>query len=255
MIVGPVRWIASGAVRSVVDNEIGRIGRGQADGSALRHEVQTGQRWSRQRLAVMVPSVMVAILVVMFLDLWRGGPLFALDLKVRSWAIAPRSPYRHVLLIPDSVGLRALTAPVLGVVAAGLSWRIRRWRPLMLAALAVFFVNFVVGVIKLSVGRGSSILNNPNLFVGGMLWPSGHAANITMTMAMLLYLLRTYGGFQFGRRTIVAAMTIPTAVLCAASLTLGFHWLSDLMAGIVVGPLVALGVTRFDGARLWGLVD
>ena len=176
-------------------------------------------------------------------------------LRVRSWAIAPNSPYRHVLLIPDSVGLRALTAPVLAVVAAALSWRTRRWRPLALAGLAVFVVNLVVGVIKLSVGRGSSILGNPNLFVGGMMWPSGHAANITMTMSMLLYLLRTYGGQRSGRRTIVAAMTIPSAILCAASLTLGFHWLSDLLAGIIVGLLVALGVIRCDGARLWGLVD
>lgn len=255
MVVGLERWIVSDTVRTAVDDDLSHA---RLVGDRFEVEVpavpSTPRWWAPERLAVTVPLAMVLTLIVILLGLVLG-PLKALDIEVRRWAVSPSSAWRGPLIVPDTIGRRFLTAPLLVAFAGVLAWRSGRWRPLTLAGAAILALNVFVGLIKIAVGRGSSILENPNLFVGGMMWPSGHASNIAMTMALALYLLRRYEGWDPSPRTMAAFVAAPSLIMCSASVALGFHWLSDLVAGLIAGLLVAYGVIfAVDGAPLWGLV-
>lgn len=255
MVVGLRRWIVSDPVHTAVDDDLShaRLVGDRFEIARPTTSRSVSNRWSAQRLAVTVPLMMVLALIVIFLGL-VAGPLKTLDIEVRQWAVAPRSAWRGPLLVPDTIGRRFLTAPLLVAFAAILAWRSGRWRPIALAGAAILALNVFVGLIKIGVGRGSSILQNPDLFVGGMMWPSGHASNIAMTMAVALYLLRTYEHWRPSPRVMAAFVFAPSLIMCSASIALGFHWLSDLVAGLIAGLLVAYGVIfAVDGAQLWGL--
>lgn len=189
---------------------------------------------------------LIGLLAIIFIDLWLGGPLRRLDVAVANRAIPLDSPWRGPLLIPDGVGLRAITAPALVVISGGLGWRIRSWRPVVLALSAILLVNLTVGFMKLGFGRGLPRDHNPDLFIGGVMWPSGHAANISMTMAMLIFLFSRYRGIILSPRAKALAIGIPTSIMCSASIICAYHWLSDLIAGVAVGLLVALTVSGLD---------
>jgi membrane-associated phospholipid phosphatase len=189
---------------------------------------------------------LLAVLAVIFVDLWWGGPLSRIDVRLAAYAIGRDSTLRTLLLIPDGFGLRAVTAPLLVLTASALGWRARSWRPTTLSLIAIVALNVTVGIMKIAVGRGKPIDHAPDLFVGGMMWPSGHASNIAMTAAVGLYLVRRYSGWQLSVKAEALIFVVPTAVMCITSLVCGYHWLSDLIAGVIVGLLVAIGVTVVD---------
>jgi membrane-associated phospholipid phosphatase len=186
------------------------------------------------------------VLAILLLDLLWSGPLVSVDARIMTWSISRYSRWRPLLHIPDGIGLRAVTAPILVLAALLLSCWARTWRPLLLALGAIATLNAVVAVMKLVLARGMPASGNPEIFAGGMAWPSGHASNVAMTMAMLVYLAGRYGGWHLSPRNRLLVLTGPTGVMCAASVVLGYHWLSDLVAGVAIGLLVALAIRGLD---------
>jgi membrane-associated phospholipid phosphatase len=197
-------------------------------------------------------SVTVALtvgLAAVFFDIWLGGPLKAADLRVARWAISESSPLFGPAHVLDRIGLRGLTVTILLLFAYALGRRLGTWRPLGLIVVAVFLVNLIVGVLKIVVGRGRPALWAPDPFVGDVMWPSGHAANIVLTTALLFYLFRVYGQRPISLRREVLAVSVPSVVMTVVSAGLRYHWLSDLVAGSIVGLLVVVVVTRWDQGR------
>jgi membrane-associated phospholipid phosphatase len=195
--------------------------------------------------------VLGVVLVAVFVDLSVGGPFAAADmwaLRFRIPRFSPLRPYGNVL---DGFGLRAVTAPALVALAFWLRRRTGRWRPLVLTILALLVLNVVVGAMKYTIGRGDPASGGVDLFQGGVMWPSGHAANVSMTWTMVVYLLRSYDRRRIGRWRGVAVVVVPSAFMTVISLVLGYHWLSDLIAGTIVGVLIAAAVIRLDGGDPW----
>jgi membrane-associated phospholipid phosphatase len=242
----------SGYCRPVTGNTAIRESRPEpADSTPSPHVVERREDAVGPGKGVASPAATAALLVmagmaVMVVDLARHGPLHHLDLRVAGWAIAPDSPWRPLLHVPDGIGLRAVTAPILVAVGAAIGWRQRRWRPFLLALAAVVALNVVVGVLKVAVGRGGPVVDQPDLFIGGMLWPSGHAANIAMSTSLVVHLLRRHASMPMSNRLAGSCVAIPTVLMCTASVILGYHWLSDLVAGVAVGLLVAAAVSVTD---------
>ncbi|HEU4422146.1 MAG TPA: phosphatase PAP2 family protein [Pilimelia sp.] len=180
-----------------------------------------------------------------------AGALLDLDLAVRDWVDAHRPPPAYwlaralnllgqggMLLLPVSVGL-----------ALALTWRTRSVRPLLVIA-ATFVVTYVtIGPLKLLTDRGyphAEHLPHPErLFsdpVGGTAYPSGHVANAVVwygVIALLLAaLLRAYGRRAPGRAANWALRVLPVAVVFATTTYLGYHWLTDAVAGLLLGLLI-----------------
>ncbi|MFV0258784.1 MAG: phosphatase PAP2 family protein [Acidimicrobiales bacterium] len=183
------------------------------------------------------------LLALIFADLAVGGPMLTFDRITAPLGLSRESPYRVYGDLLDHVGLRVVTIPILLAVVLWL-WRRGRGgiRPFVITLLSVLSVNLVVGTLKVVVGRDNPLSGEPQLFNHGIMWPSGHAANVTMTAALVVYLLRTYGGLPIGRRLGMLMIAVPAFHMMVVSAVLGYHWVSDLAAGWIVGLMVAISV-------------
>jgi undecaprenyl-diphosphatase len=146
--------------------------------------------------------------------------------------------------------------PILVVAMVVAARRTRSWRPVVVAVGAVLALNFVVGILKIGLGRGQPESADPSFFVGGMAYPSGHTSNILLVYGLIVYLLGRYAGAS--RRTRVALWTVVAVLsmtMVGTSLTLNWHWFADLVAGLLCGAMVlqltvavdlALPATAYD---------
>ncbi|GAA3285303.1 phosphatase PAP2 family protein [Nesterenkonia halobia] len=185
------------------------------------------------------------------------GPASALDVRLHGHWAEELTPellplFRDVL---DKIAGQSVCLPVLALVAGALAWKHRSWRPLACAALAeaAFFLG--IGGMKILFARPAPKLGNPEFFAGGLLregwygisFPSGHAAESVLIYGMVVYLL-----VHWTRRGARAARWLTLAVAaiaCHASVVsfwLGWHWVTDLVAGAVAGTLLLRLVIEAD---------
>jgi undecaprenyl-diphosphatase len=173
-------------------------------------------------------------LVFVALTLLAMGPLAKFDAYFN---LAPPPPeWRPILQVVDRIGQRAVCLPILAVVTFLMCRRQESWRPAVVAAGAVFFLNLVVLVLKVGLGRDTPASADPSFFLGGMAFPSGHSANIVLVYGLIGYLVIRYG--DPGPRTRVflwALVPALSVVMVVTSMTLRWHWFSDLLAGLLVG--------------------
>ena len=175
--------------------------------------------------------VLAAITVLAIGPLAKFDAYFNLAPPPESWL-----PTLHAI---DRIGQRAVCLPVLGVVTYLMCRRHESWRPGVIAAASVVSLNLFVLVLKVGLGRGAPVAADPSFFSGGMAYPSGHSANIVLVYGLAAYLWMEYG--DPGRRTRIflwSLVPVLSVVMVYTSLTLNWHWFTDLLAGLVVGGVV-----------------
>jgi membrane-associated phospholipid phosphatase len=176
--------------------------------------------------------------VVFALWTWAAmGPLEHVDVLLNHRRHIPDfKPSLHVL---DRIGQRAVCLPVLVLVTSYVAWRARLWRPVTVAVSSVIAVNLVVLVLKLWLGRGQPRLEDPDFFNGGDLYPSGHTANVVLVYGLAVFLLVRYIGIsRRARRILWTVVLVLSVVMTVTSLTLRWHWFTDLVGGLLVGAAV-----------------
>ena len=189
---------------------------------------------------LLVAFVVYTLLVV------NWGPFIRLDLYLnRNYHVHPLWPVLHVL---DRIGQRAVCVPILAVVAAGMSWWQRSWRPVLLAVIAVFAVNLVVLIVKLALSRGAP-LSGQSFFADGDLYPSGHTANIMVVYGLCYHLVTYYGNVSTRiRRCLIGLLCVLSVSMFTTSLLLRWHWFSDLIGGFLLGGAVLALLVGVDSA-------
>jgi membrane-associated phospholipid phosphatase len=201
---------------------------------ARPHPLPRYTRPLRRSLAV---SALLAVGFVVYTALvvtW--GPLIRLDHWLdRDYHVQSLYP---VLTKVDRIGQRAVCLPVLAVVVVVTGWRHRTWRTAMLAAIAVFTVNLLVLIAKVAMARGRPI-SDRGFFSGGDMYPSGHTANIIVVYGLCFHLIAHYGDIAVHtKRVLLWAVCVFSVVMFVTSLTLRWHWFSDLVGGFMVGGSV-----------------
>lgn len=153
----------------------------------------------------------------------------------------------HILLAIDDMGLRWFTATVLLCAAAIIGWRFRSFRPFNLSLLSLIFLNGIVGISKLIVGRTKPRLQIDALHSGGLSFPSGHASNALLSWGLLAYLIYRYTQREpfHGIRLNWLAVLITFSV-CVVSLVRDTHWFSDLLAGAFLGAALLVLIIAID---------
>ncbi len=215
-------------------------------------------RWLRGLWGSRTSIAAFTIAFVVF-TLLSMGPLLEVDRAVdlpwgRRWPEA--RPVMETLVV---VGQRVVCLPVLFAVALVYGWRRRSWLPVLLSVGAVVAVNFVVGALKLVTGRGSPRwTSDPAFFVdfeNGILFPSGHSANVVLVFGLAAYLAGYYGGRRSRPARLLLALTVgASVVVLVTSVYLRGHWVSDLVAGYLVGGIVLQATIRVHAAvrrRRW----
>ena len=198
------------------------------------------------RRSRMIAVLLTASLLYVIVDIWVQGPLTQLDIALVDWDGESSIPsLERTAWAYDKVGQRSVLVPILLIVAGVLARRHRTWRPVVLAAMSFLVLNVVVGAMKIIIGRSQTETGNPDVLAGGIIFPSGHSSNMVLTGGVIVYLLLRYAKNP-PARSVAALWTVLTLLTIVTSVYIGSHWLTDLVAGVLVGGLLLQSVILFD---------
>ena len=190
--------------------------------------------------------LLTASLLYVIVDIWVQGPLTQLDIALVDWDGESSIPsLERTAWAYDKVGQRSVLVPILLIVAGVLARRHRTWRPVVLAAMSFLVLNVVVGAMKIIIGRSETETGNPDVLAGGIIFPSGHSSNMVLTGGVIVYLLLRYAKNP-PARSVAALWAVLTLLTIVTSVYIGSHWLTDLVAGVLVGGLLLQSVILFD---------
>ncbi|GAB2962327.1 phosphatase PAP2 family protein [Micromonospora polyrhachis] len=177
-----------------------------------------------------------------------NGYLLGTDLVVRDWVDAHRPDVAYwIARVFNYLGQGGwLLTPVASVLAVLVSLRTRSIRPLLVVAAAFLLTYLTIGPLKFLLVRGyphnwdlahpEQLFSDPE---NGSAYPSGHVANAIVwygVIALLLAaLLRTLGRPDVPPKLYQAIRIAPPAIVFVTTTYLGFHWLTDSIAGLLLG--------------------
>jgi membrane-associated phospholipid phosphatase len=179
-------------------------------------------------------GLLVVAFVVLTYVLWHRH-LLGIDLAVRNWSDGhrPRALY-WLARAGNEFGQGGFFTIVSLLLAGYIGWKRHSLRP-VLPVLLAFALTFVsITLLKDWTDRAAphSLVAHPERFgSGGISYPSGHLANALVWYGTLALLLSVW----LPRRWLRVIRIVPPAVLCVTTVYLGFHWLSDTVAGVLLG--------------------
>ena len=206
-----------------------------AAGTTSRSERRTDERYLNRSRAALAGGVLLiaAVLVVGFAI--PSGPR-PID---RSWAElmahAQTDALHALALVLNALG-RGLGVLVLAAIGGVLALE-RRWHSLVAFVVAEGLTTLTVHVIKSEVARPRP--PDQLLHAASTSYPSGHTASAAATMVAAVLLFTSPGR---RRRRWWALAAIGTAAMGWSRTYLQVHWLTDVIAGAMLGVGVTLAV-------------
>ncbi|AXT86373.1 PA-phosphatase [Aeromicrobium sp. A1-2] len=200
-----------------------------------------------------IPAALFAILAVSVG--FKLDAITSLDQDVAQNAYAFSARHDGLVTFLDVVAVvfsNLGCAIALALLAAYALWRRERRVAIWIVASAAVAI---IGnaLIKLAFDRQRPVFDTPLHEIGGYSFPSGHSAGAGMffTVAILVTIVLTGRGLR--RRVIVSVLALLAIGVGASRIYLGVHYLSDVVAGLSFGVVVALGLWILlvtDAARL-----
>jgi membrane-associated phospholipid phosphatase len=192
-----------------------------------------GGRW----LTLLAAFVLVAATV----ELGWWSPL---DTSVNDWAAARRvTTLWNAAKIVFDVATPETALPITLALGVLVAWRRRRWAIAGEAAVRVGLVVAAVLVLKPLIAAPGPTRNS--LGPHGGAFPSGHTTSTVVCMALIL----AWAGWPRGVNGRVAVNAVVVAVVGLTVIYLSYHYLSDVVGGIVLGALIATLPLSFLGRR------
>jgi membrane-associated phospholipid phosphatase len=204
--------------------------------------VRFGVRAAFAGVALALVAVPFGLLLFLVQDRWR--PLLRVDDGARD-GLHRYALHHHGLVTAaktlSTIGSAQVYIVLFAAVAGWLVWR-------RLPRLALFVVVTLVGssilnaLVKLAVDRSRPVLPDPVAHANGMSFPSGHAQSATVAAAVLLlvFLPALRGAW---RPFAVAVAVAYVAAVGFARVALGVHYVSDVLAGYVLGAAWVAAMT------------
>lgn len=196
----------------------------------------------RPWIAAAVFALVAVALVGTVIVVDRARESFAFEAGLMSALIDLRTPWLTApALVLDRLGSGLVSGVIVPVViaAALLVWR-RPWAAGFFV-VALLASSGLTRLAKVVVGRvrPEDILVNPDF--GS--FPSGHSSNAAVIATAL--------GLIFMRTWIWVAGAVYTVLMMLSRMYLGAHWLSDTVAGVLIGAAAALIVWAPFAYRLY----
>lgn len=164
----------------------------------------------------------------------NNGWLTGLDRPALDWFVAHRTGTLDTVAVAvTTAGGPAETAAAGVLIAALIAWRTRRFGPAVVLLGTVAAASAVCVALKLLIGR-----ERPPRAVELMLeidpsFPSGHTTG-TAALTVMIALVLAAGRSARTRAALLTAAAMITAVVAASRLYLGVHWLTDVVAGLLL---------------------
>jgi membrane-associated phospholipid phosphatase len=187
-------------------------------------------------------ALLVAAFAVLTSVLWQGHLLFV-DLGVRNWVDDHQPRLLHDLArVGNLLGQGGFFTAVAFLLALFLCWRRHSIRPLLPVVWAFLLTYVAITVLKGWTDRAAPHANHdtppiihPERFgSGGVSYPSGHLANAMVWYGVLALLLTLSVSLRW--RWVIRIA--PPVILSITTVYLGYHWLSDTAAGLLLGSFL-----------------
>ncbi|MGZ4622405.1 MAG: phosphatase PAP2 family protein [Blastococcus sp.] len=160
----------------------------------------------------------------------------AIDDAVWRWAVSVENrPTTAVAVGLSWLGSALVNWPLRAAALLLLAWR-RHWLRLAAFAGAVITSELLIGPVKAAVDRPRPA--DSLIATSGASFPSGHAIASAVTAVGLVLALAAPGP---GRWRWEVRAVVFTAVMALSRVYLRAHWLSDTVAGALLGAGLALG--------------
>ena len=187
---------------------------------------------------ITVTVVAVVLTAAVFAAVAEHGALARIQHLDDAWLrimISSRSgPVTAFAKFLNVLGLVYVTLPVRIVIAGFLALR-RRWWHLTAFALAIAMSEILIGTLKGIYDRARPL--GSLVSTSGTSFPSGHSIAASVTVVAAVIALVRPGR----RRAVWGAAAVVFSILMALSRAyLGAHWLSDAVAGVLLGTSCAL---------------
>ncbi|GIJ00355.1 undecaprenyl-diphosphatase [Sediminihabitans luteus] len=225
-------------------------------------DTDEGRTTGRARVlgAVWPGLVLVAVGVLTFVALYDAlveqDDLWETDTPLVEWFAAHRTPGMTTVMtvVTDTFG--PIVLPVLVAIGCVVWARLARgwWEPLVLAG-AMVVSTLLSSLLKVLVGRprpDDELMAVPGLETT-FSFPSGHTTGAATLVLVSGYLIQHRSG---SRRAVVLwalASVVVVAAVGGSRMYLGYHFLTDVLAGICVAVVVLGGVvalTRWHDLRV-----
>jgi undecaprenyl-diphosphatase len=193
-----------------------------------------GTRALLAALALTLVAVPFSLLLFLVEDRWR--PLLRVDNGARDDVHAYALHHHWSVTVAKVLSTIGSTPVYLVIFAALAGWLAHRG----LRRLALFVVVTMVGsallnlLVKTAVHRARPVLPDPVAHAHGLSFPSGHAQGIAVGAGVLLLVFLPVLRRPWRRVAVVVALAMVFAI-GAARVALGVHYVSDVLAGYVLG--------------------
>jgi membrane-associated phospholipid phosphatase len=193
-------------------------------------------------------ALVVAFAVLTFALI--GGHLLTFDQRVADWAFAhqPRPAYWTARVLNYlGQGGQVLT-PVALILTGLLTWRTRSVRSVFPFVAAYLLTYLTIGPAKIFFDRAAPTFTGPdkavmfNPYAAGkyaMSYPSGHMGNTLVWYAVIALLTAALLGRPLSRGQTLALRVLPVVIVFCTTVYLGFHWVTDSIAGLLLGVVLA----------------
>jgi membrane-associated phospholipid phosphatase len=203
---------------------------------------------------------LVAGVVALTIALARGH-LLGFDQAVADWVDAHRpAPLYWVARVLNYLGQGGqVLMPLAVLLAAAVAWRRRSVRPALVIAAAFVLTYVTIGPLKVWLARAAphsrladraEILNDLPPAEYGLSYPSGHVANALVwygAIALLAAaLLRSLDRGPLSPAAVTAIRVLPPAIVFCTTTYLAFHWITDSVAGLLLGLVLTRLLARID---------
>jgi membrane-associated phospholipid phosphatase len=199
----------------------------------------------------LVDGILVLVLAALTASVW-AGVTHGIDLDTRDWVDSHRPTWAYVTArVLNYLGQGTPLAILAMGLAVLLAWRTHSVRPVLPVLAAYLMLMFFVGPMKVLTDRAAphkpeDTLNREEFFSGGMSYPSGHTANTIVWYGVLVLLLSALAPAAMRSATRLTLRFGPPALVAVVTTYLGFHWITDTVAGLVAGLLLDRLLRRVD---------
>ena len=184
------------------------------------------------------PDLLNAAGVAAVTAILAAGGLLGLDLAVRDWVDTHRpTPLKLLAETGNYLGQGGYLTMLCAVIALVLAWRRHTVRPVLPVATAFVLTVVALQPLKTLTDRPAphAPLPHPERFgAGGVSYPSGHLVNALVWYGILALLLAPWLTVPLRR----VLRIVPPAVLTVTTVYLGYHWVTDTVAGLLLGFLL-----------------
>jgi membrane-associated phospholipid phosphatase len=191
------------------------------------------------------------------------GHLLTLDQRVADWAFGhqPFLLYWTARVFNYFGQGGQVLSPVALLLSIWLARRSRSARAFLPFIGAYLITYATIGPLKIWAGRAAprftgpdkTIMFNPHASgAAAVSYPSGHMGNSLVWYATIAVLVAALAGRALSRREVLAIRVLPVMIVFCTTVYTGFHWLTDSVAGLLLGVLLArlLARVRWDAVPL-----